>query len=60
MLCGNEGPFFYVEFMHGHGQLSDKTYEEIGGACKLQELVKDGPRSKVSFLHREERAWRVA
>jgi hypothetical protein len=49
VLCGNEGPYFYIEFMHGHGQLSDNTYEAINSECKMQELVKDVPKSKVVF-----------
>ncbi|GAB5370145.1 hypothetical protein AAMO2058_001466800 [Amorphochlora amoebiformis] len=43
ILCGGgpgawNGPFFHVEFMHGHGQFSDKTYEAIQENCSLQEL----------------------
>mmetsp|Transcript_22096 Transcript_22096/g.48842 ORF Transcript_22096/g.48842 Transcript_22096/m.48842 type:complete len:366 (+) Transcript_22096:1-1098(+) len=33
------GPYFQVEFYHGHGQFSDKTYEEIQRACSRKELV---------------------
>ncbi|CAK9073626.1 unnamed protein product [Durusdinium trenchii] len=33
------GPFFTVEFFHGHGQFSDKTYAEIQRTCSREELV---------------------
>eukprot|EP00931_Biecheleriopsis_adriatica_P057113 TRINITY_DN33876_c0_g1_i1.p1 TRINITY_DN33876_c0_g1~~TRINITY_DN33876_c0_g1_i1.p1 ORF type:complete len:515 (-),score=67.70 TRINITY_DN33876_c0_g1_i1:233-1777(-) len=35
----NDGPFFSVEFFHGHGQFSDKTYAEIQRVCPREELV---------------------
>ncbi|CAJ1334640.1 unnamed protein product [Effrenium voratum] len=38
------GRYFDVEFFHGHGQFSDKTYAEIKKACSHQELV-DGATS---------------
>jgi hypothetical protein len=34
----NKGPLFSVEFFHGHGQFSDKTYREIKAACSDEEL----------------------
>jgi len=39
----NLGPYFEVEFFHGHGQFSDKTYAEIQTSCG-KELV-DGVKS---------------
>lgn len=38
------GPFFTVEFFHGHGQFSDKTYRKIQSSCSRDELV-NGVRS---------------
>eukprot|EP00930_Biecheleria_cincta_P095710 TRINITY_DN8764_c0_g1_i2.p1 TRINITY_DN8764_c0_g1~~TRINITY_DN8764_c0_g1_i2.p1 ORF type:complete len:539 (-),score=80.92 TRINITY_DN8764_c0_g1_i2:95-1624(-) len=35
----NRGPFFTVEFFHGHGQFSDKTYAKIQRSCSHHELV---------------------
>mmetsp|Transcript_23287 Transcript_23287/g.34858 ORF Transcript_23287/g.34858 Transcript_23287/m.34858 type:complete len:487 (+) Transcript_23287:3-1463(+) len=44
ILCGGgpgawNGPFFHMEFMHGHGQFSDKTYEAIQVTCSKDELI---------------------
>jgi hypothetical protein len=36
---GGWGPYFEVEFFHGHGQFSDKTYQEIKDACTFDELA---------------------
>eukprot|EP00929_Paragymnodinium_shiwhaense_P120256 TRINITY_DN92186_c0_g1_i1.p1 TRINITY_DN92186_c0_g1~~TRINITY_DN92186_c0_g1_i1.p1 ORF type:complete len:534 (-),score=53.23 TRINITY_DN92186_c0_g1_i1:208-1809(-) len=36
---GIDGPFFQIEFDHGHGQFSDKTYREIKSVCSASELV---------------------
>eukprot|EP00428_Durinskia_dybowskii_P022713 CAMPEP_0170205492 /NCGR_PEP_ID=MMETSP0116_2-20130129/2290_1 /TAXON_ID=400756 /ORGANISM="Durinskia baltica, Strain CSIRO CS-38" /LENGTH=512 /DNA_ID=CAMNT_0010455883 /DNA_START=43 /DNA_END=1577 /DNA_ORIENTATION=+ len=33
------GPFFEVAFFHGHGQFSDKTYNEIMHTCTREELM---------------------
>lgn len=38
------GPYFEVEFYHGHGQFSDKTYQEIKRTCTPEELV-DGVKT---------------
>jgi len=40
VLCGNtkSGPFFHVEFFHGHGQVSDKLYNKIIGTCGVKQL----------------------
>eukprot|EP00403_Amphidinium_massartii_P010278 CAMPEP_0178418538 /NCGR_PEP_ID=MMETSP0689_2-20121128/25139_1 /TAXON_ID=160604 /ORGANISM="Amphidinium massartii, Strain CS-259" /LENGTH=495 /DNA_ID=CAMNT_0020039933 /DNA_START=99 /DNA_END=1587 /DNA_ORIENTATION=- len=38
------GPYFQVEFFHGHGQFSEKTYAEIQSSCG-KELV-EGVKSK--------------
>jgi len=35
----NAGPYFTVEFFHGHGQFSDKTYKLIQETCSKEELV---------------------
>jgi len=44
ILCGSgkdawKGPYFTIEFMHGHGQFSDKTYEAIMSVCSKDELI---------------------
>lgn len=33
------GPYFQVEFFHGHGQFSDQTYNDIQRLCPHEELV---------------------
>lgn len=33
------GPYFLIEFLHGHGQFSDKTYKKIKTVCSHDELV---------------------
>ena len=33
------GPFFGLQFMHGHGQFSDKLFWEIQGTCTTNELL---------------------
>jgi hypothetical protein len=42
VLCGNQpghnGPFFDIEFMHGHGQFSDKLYNQIYDVCGEAQL----------------------
>lgn len=43
VLCGahtpsSNGPFFYIEFFHGHGQVSDKLYNEIYRVCGVEQL----------------------
>jgi len=35
----NDGPIHQVEFFHGHGQFSTKTYKEIYRVCPYDELV---------------------
>jgi hypothetical protein len=35
----HRGPLFEVEFFHGHGQFSDKTYREIKSVCSEAELL---------------------
>lgn len=42
----HRGPYFSVEFYHGHGQFSDKTYREIKAVCSEEELFK-GVESKA-------------
>lgn len=38
--CTNaRGPLFDVEFYHGHGQFSDKTYRAIKATCSEEELM---------------------
>jgi len=42
-LCGpNDGPYWNVEFMHGHGQFSNQLYRSIQSTCTEQSLKK-GP-----------------
>jgi hypothetical protein len=39
VLCGQKsGPFFHIEFFHGHGQFSDKLYNQINSVCGLEQL----------------------
>jgi len=39
VLCGEKsGPFFELEFFHGHGQVSDKLYHEINRVCGITQL----------------------
>jgi len=37
VLCGSgnpdKGPFYRVEFMHGHGQVSERNYGDIKKSC---------------------------
>lgn len=35
----NRGPYFQVEFFHGHGTFSDRTYRQIQSSCSHAELV---------------------
>lgn len=45
VLCGpGRGPFYNIEFMHGHGQFSNKLYNAIKAQCPVNELKK-GPMS---------------
>ena len=41
VLCGasGAGPFYTVEFFRGHGQFSEKTYQEIQSTCTKEELL---------------------
>ncbi|EDQ86178.1 uncharacterized protein MONBRDRAFT_11261 [Monosiga brevicollis MX1] len=39
VLCGPVGgPFWNVEFMHGHGQFSNRLYRQITNTCTTEEL----------------------
>lgn len=38
VLCGPSGPWFHIEFFHGHGQVSDKLYANIMKVCDKMEL----------------------
>jgi carboxypeptidase C (cathepsin A) len=47
------GPYFSVEFFHGHGQFSDKTYRLIKATCTEEELyngVKDSASACAKAL----------
>ena len=39
VLCGSNGedpgPFFRIEFMHGHGQVSERNYNTINAECPI-------------------------
>ena len=39
--CGSlgNGPYYTVEFLRGHGQFSEKTYEKIKSICSKKELA---------------------
>lgn len=51
VLCGaNTGPFFDIEFLHGHGQVSDKLYGETMRVCGLQQLQRGITDSKCQKL----------
>lgn len=44
VLCGSgpgswKGPHFQVEFLHGHGQVSEDTYKIITNNCTRDELI---------------------
>lgn len=39
VLCGNQGPYFFIEFFHGHIQFSDKLYRKIQRDCPLNQLI---------------------
>jgi len=42
-LCGpDDGPYWQVEFMHGHGQFSNQLYHQIQQTC-TEESLKKGP-----------------
>jgi hypothetical protein len=42
VLCGNapghNGPWFHMQFFHGHGAVSDKLYDEIVDTCGVAQL----------------------
>jgi len=38
----NSGPYFSIEFYHGHGQISTKTYDRIHSVCTKKELLDGG------------------
>mmetsp|Transcript_74205 Transcript_74205/g.162390 ORF Transcript_74205/g.162390 Transcript_74205/m.162390 type:complete len:511 (+) Transcript_74205:55-1587(+) len=46
MCIPQGGPYFQVEFFHGHGQFSDKTYNEIKSKCSFEEL-RDGVQNDI-------------
>jgi carboxypeptidase C (cathepsin A) len=59
----HHGPYFDVEFFHGHGQFSDKTYREIKTTCSEDELfngVKDTSCKKVLDKMDAERGYSFA
>lgn len=41
------GPFFTVEFFHGHGQFSTRTYNKIRQACSEHDLLHGVPFSQT-------------
>ena len=42
VLCGggdpDRGPYYTVEFLHGHGQVSERNYAEIVAQCPEKDL----------------------
>jgi len=39
VLCGErDGPYYYMEFMHGHGQFSNSLYRTILSSCSVDDL----------------------
>mmetsp|Transcript_21512 Transcript_21512/g.54995 ORF Transcript_21512/g.54995 Transcript_21512/m.54995 type:complete len:520 (+) Transcript_21512:54-1613(+) len=54
VLCGDQpghaGPWYHLQFFHGHGQVSDKLHDAIVGTCgvaQLQAGVTDPACSKL-------------
>jgi hypothetical protein len=43
VLCGGggrgPGPYFRLEFLHGHGQFSHRLYERMRHVCPREQLV---------------------
>jgi hypothetical protein len=43
VLCGSgnpdKGPYFQIEFLHGHGQVSERTYNKIVAECPKAVLL---------------------
>lgn len=44
VICGpgEPGPFYYQEFLHGHGQFSDKLHDQILDACPRSDMTASG------------------
>ena len=46
VLCGDgnpdKGPYYQVEFLHGHGQVSERNYRAIRTACPEAALRRGG------------------
>ncbi len=54
VLCGgNRGPYFSVEFFHGHGQVSDKLYNQIRSVCGVEQLQRGitDPQCQALLTH---------
>lgn len=51
------GPYYEIEFFHGHGQFSDKTYPRIQAKCSLKELLEGvtdaGCKSELDQMDKE-------
>lgn len=50
VLCGGEGPFWNIEFMHGHGQVSNRLYSKIQSSCPEADLKSGHLDSTCSAL----------
>jgi hypothetical protein len=54
VLCGSgnpdKGPYYRVEFMHGHGQVSERNYRAIMQECPEQAL-KTGQGSSATLCY---------
>lgn len=54
------GPFFNIEFMHGHGAFSEKLYWEIMGTCSTDQLLhgtSGNCRNAVRKIHDEAKGY---
>jgi len=51
VLCGKRnGPYYHIEFLHGHGQFSNNLYREIYNVCTEEELKEGDLSSKCRSL----------
>jgi len=51
VLCGDHsGPYYHLQFLHGHGQFSEKLYRTINKVCTEVELRKGNLSTKCLTL----------
>lgn len=56
VLCGqSSGPWFEIQFFHGHGQVSDKLYNQIIDECGVSQLQRGVTQKScqdlISLMH---------